>query len=57
MSFKVSCLLKQQNLLLNTMCVRYRSSRKNLGKPPGVAKTLKERLEGKLQYNIIIGFY
>lgn len=48
MSFHVSCLLKQQNLLLNTMCVRYRSSRKNLGKPPGVAKSLKERLEGKL---------
>lgn len=33
------------------MCVRHRSQRKNLGKPPGVAKTLKERLEGELKNN------
>ncbi|VVC32558.1 Phosphatidylethanolamine-binding protein [Cinara cedri] len=41
----MSRLLKNHYLFLNTMCVRFRSSRKNLGKPPGVAKTLKERLE------------
>lgn len=47
MSFSTTCLLKKQNLLLSAMCVRYRSQRRNLGKPPGIAKTLEERLEGK----------
>jgi len=46
MSFSVTCLLKKQNRLLATMSVRHRSQRRNLGKPPGIAKTLKERLEG-----------
>lgn len=46
MSLTVACLLKKQSQLLTIMCVRHRSQRKNLGKPPGVAKTLEERLRG-----------
>lgn len=46
MSFSVTCLLKKQNRLLTAMSVRHRSQRRNLGKPPGVAKTLEERLKG-----------
>lgn len=46
MSFSVTCLLKKQNQLLAVMSVRHRSQRRNLGKPPGIAKTLEERLEG-----------
>lgn len=47
MSFLVTTLFKKQNQLTAAMCVRHRSQRRNLGKPPGVAKTLEERLEGK----------
>lgn len=49
MSFPVTCLLKKQNQLLTVMCVRHRSQRRNLGKPPGVAKTLEQRLGGRFQ--------
>lgn len=48
MSLSITCLLKKQNRLLSAMCVRHRSQRKNLGKPPGYANTLEERLKGKL---------
>lgn len=54
MSFSVPCLLKKQHRLLTVMCVRHRSQRRNLGKPPGIAKTLAERLEGKLFSNLFI---
>lgn len=50
MSFSATCLLKKQNRLLTAMSVRHRSQRKNLGKPPGIAKTLDERMEGMLLY-------
>jgi len=48
MSFSVTCLLKKQNRLLASISVRHRSQRRNLGKPPGIAKTLKERLDGTI---------
>lgn len=48
MSLVVTCLLNKPNRLLTVIGVRHRSQKKNLGKPPGVAKTLEERMEGKL---------
>lgn len=40
-----------QKLLKNAVClnklpIRFKSQRRNLGKPPGVAKTLAQRLQG-----------
>lgn len=48
MSFSVTCLLKKQNRLFTAISVRHRSQRKNLGKPPGTAKTLEERMNGTI---------
>lgn len=48
MSILITCSLGKQNYLLPAMCVRYRSQRKNLGKSPGIAKTLDEKMKGKL---------
>jgi large subunit ribosomal protein L38 len=61
MSFSIKCLLKKQNQVITYMCVRHRSQRRNLGKPPGVASTLAERLEEinfkdpKVYYKVDIG--
>jgi len=50
MSILITCLLGKHKYLLPVMCIRHRSQRKNLGKPPGIAKTLDEKLKGKLIY-------
>ncbi|XP_008186104.1 39S ribosomal protein L38, mitochondrial [Acyrthosiphon pisum] len=61
MSFSVTCLLKKQNRLLTAISVRHRSQRRNLGKPPGIAKTLEERMEEmnfkdpKIHFKVDIG--
>lgn len=52
MALMITSLIKKQNQLIPAMCVRHRSQRRNLGKPPGIAKTLQERLEGKLQIKL-----
>lgn len=58
MSFSVTCLLKKQNRILTVLSIRNRSQKKNLGKPPGLAKTLKERMEGTFYlYNNTIIVY
>lgn len=49
----MSCLLKKQNRVLTVLSIRNRSQKKNLGKPPGLAKTLAERMEGKLHTIIL----
>jgi len=48
MSISVTCLLRKNKNFLTSICIRHRSQRKTLGKPPGIAKTLEEKLKGKL---------
>lgn len=48
MPISVTNLFGKQKHLLTVVSVRHRSQRKNLGKPPGIAKTLEEKLNGML---------
>lgn len=52
MYFPMKYLLKKQNQLLTASSIQYRNYRRGLERPPGVPKTLEEKLKGKLITNI-----